>query len=137
LTKQRELVLKIVKDSGMHLSAEGVYLRACRTMPSIVKATVYNNLNYLTTNGLIRRVKIHGGPDLFDGTLSPHEHLVCDVCGKVSDLSLEDIKDRLERAAHVNLTGYELTLHYVCTECQARQHAGGLGGTAEAVHHEH
>ena len=122
MTKQRELVLKIVRDDPSHLTAEEVFNLARQQMPTIVRATVYNNLNYLSENGLIRRVRMHGGPDRFDGVLEPHEHLVCDVCGKVSDLSIKDIEELLARESHIKLTGYELTLHYVCPDCRARQH---------------
>lgn len=67
----------------------------------MVRATVYNNLNYLSENGLIRRVRMHGGPDHFDGVLESHEHLVCDVCGKISDLSIKDIRGASRpRVAH-------------------------------------
>ena len=76
MTKQRELILAIVRDNPSHLTAEDVFDLARQQMPTIVRATVYNNLNYLSENGLIRRVRMHGGPDRFDGVLEPHEHLV-------------------------------------------------------------
>jgi Fur family peroxide stress response transcriptional regulator len=63
VTKQRQLVFEVVHNSCEHLTAEQVFNLAKEQMPTIVMATVYNNLNALTDCGLLRRVSIHGEPD--------------------------------------------------------------------------
>ena len=47
MTKQRQLVLSVIQQSEKHLSAEEVYVLVKKQLPSIVLATVYNNLNAL------------------------------------------------------------------------------------------
>lgn len=118
MTRQRKLVLSIIKNSDDHLTAEETFKLAKRQMPSIVFATIYNNLNALTELGLIRRVKVSNGADCYDRTLSPHEHLICDCCGKLTDVLLGDLLESFENQTKVALTGYEINLHYICPDCK-------------------
>ncbi len=118
MTKQRQLVYDVVHNSCEHLTAEQVYVMAKEQMPSIVMATVYNNLNALTENGELRRVSIHGEPDRFDRPEVPHEHLKCDKCGNIHDLLIGDMHDKLKSWSGVDITNYELNMHYICDKCR-------------------
>lgn len=120
MTKQRALIYQIVKESSRHLTAEEIFALALAKMPSIVRATVYNNLNALTEQGLIRRVKAFGQPDRYDRNLSEHDHLICEGCGKISDITIGDLKQELSERAGIEITGYELNLHYLCPACRSR-----------------
>lgn len=120
MTKKRSLIWKILKHAqaeGHHLSAEEVYFQAKREDPEIVMATVYNNLNALDAEGVIRRVRRSGGPDYFDGNTATHDHMVCDRCGRIQDVSLGDFAADLQRRLGTKITGYELNIHYVCDKC--------------------
>ncbi len=119
MTRQRQLVYDIVHNSCEHLTAEQVFAMAKEQMPSIVMATVYNNLNKLTDSGLLRRVSIHGEPDRYDRPEVPHEHLKCDKCGEVHDLWLDDMFEKLSDWSGISITSYELNLHYICDNCRS------------------
>ena len=56
----------------------------------VVLATVYNNLNKLQKEELIRRVSTEGMPDRYD-RVEKHNHLVCRCCGKLTDISLKGL----------------------------------------------
>jgi Fe2+ or Zn2+ uptake regulation protein len=118
MTKQRKLIFDIVNSSCVHPTAEQVYFLAKEQMPTIVMATVYNNLNTLTSEGLIRRISIHGDPDRYDGIKKEHEHLKCDICGAVTDTFMGGILNDLNNRTGVELTSYELNMHYVCDKCR-------------------
>lgn len=120
MTKQRRLILEILRNSHSHLTAEQVFERAKVAMPGIVRATIYNNLNALTLSRTIKRVKVFDGADSFDANTAPHDHLTCEVCGKLQDVILPNIKQTLEKKTGLHITDYELNLHYVCDECQKR-----------------
>lgn len=117
MTKQKQLILQIVKDSDRHLTAAQVYDEAKKVMPKTVMATVYNNLNGLVSENLIRRVKISGQPDHYDRLVTPHEHLICEKCEKISDITLGDLKRQFSKKSGVTVNSYELNLYYVCPEC--------------------
>lgn len=125
MTKQRELIYTIIQNSDRHLSADEVYIQAKRQMPGIVLATVYNSLNYLTEKGMIRRIRIYGDSDRYDHVLTMHEHLICDRCGELSDITLGDLQQTLRNKTGIEITGYELNLHYICPKCRRKEEADG------------
>lgn len=124
MTKNGRLILEILRRarvSGRHLTAEEIYLQVKQETPGIVMATVYNNLNSLAAAGMVRRVRRSGGADYFDANTEEHDHLVCDRCGKVSDITLEDFASELEQRLGAEITGYELNIHYVCDACREKE----------------
>ncbi|HQU94051.1 MAG TPA: transcriptional repressor, partial [Pyrinomonadaceae bacterium] len=53
LTKQREVVLQVIRDAHEHLTANEVFTAAKGLLPTISFATVYNSLRYLKQSGHI------------------------------------------------------------------------------------
>lgn len=82
-------------------------------------ATVYNNLNRLWEDGRIRKVSIEGMPDRYD-RIQRHDHLVCQGCGKLVDIDLGDLTQRLQTQVDVPILAYDLKLMYLCPECRSR-----------------
>ena len=119
MTKQRELILNILKQSDRHLTADEIFFLAKLKMPSIAMATIYNNLNAMNEQGIINRLHIDGVADCFDKITEPHDHLLCDQCGKITDIRLPSLADTLERELNTEIEDYELTVHYVCPECRS------------------
>jgi Fe2+ or Zn2+ uptake regulation protein len=117
MTKQRRLVYDIVRSTGEHPDAERVYRAAKERLPSIAMATVYNNLNALTEQGLLRRVRIPGRPDCYDRTTAPHDHLLCDGCGVLRDADFGGLLKELRRRSGLEIVSYDLTAHYLCPAC--------------------
>ena len=97
MTKQRKLVMDIIENSCCHPTAEQVFLKAKEQISGIAMATVYNNINYLLDEGLIRRISVIGQADRFDNVRIPHEHIKCDKCNKITDIFLGDMLDELVR----------------------------------------
>ena len=118
MTKQRELILTILKQSDRHLTADEIFFLAKLKMPSIAMATIYNNLNAMNELGMIKRLHIDGVADCFDKITEPHDHLLCDKCGKITDLHLPSLSTMLESQINSPIEDYELTVHYICPECK-------------------
>ncbi len=118
MTKQRELILSILTQSDRHLTADEIFFLAKLKMPSIAMATVYNNLNAMNDAGLIHRLHIDGAADCFDKITEPHDHLLCDGCGKISDFHLPALATSLEETLGHPILSYDLTVHYLCPECR-------------------
>lgn len=85
-SKQRNAILKIVKDRFDHPGAEDVYREVKKQMPDIGLATVYRNLHLLKEQGLIRSIPQGNGAERFDGRTEDHFHAICRSCGKLIDL---------------------------------------------------
>lgn len=118
MTKQRELILSILRQSDRHLTADEIFFLAKLKMPSIAMATVYNNLNAMNEAGIVNRLHIDGVADCFDKITEPHDHLLCDRCGKITDIRLPQLAGEIERSLGTEIEDYELTVHYVCDECR-------------------
>ena len=124
MTKNARYILEIINNSTEHLTTEQIYLRLREKNAKAVLATVYNNLSSLYEQGLIRKVCVEGCPDRYDKTVR-HDHLVCKKCGKLSDITLEDPTERLQKQIGVPMISYDLKINYICTECLAKEKEHG------------
>lgn len=120
MTKNAKYILEMINSSNNHLTAEQIYLLLKEQNQSIAQATVYNNLSYLYKQGLIRKISVEGYPDRYDKILR-HEHLVCRRCGKLSDILLEDLTEKLQSQIGVSMLSYDLKINYICDECLQKE----------------
>ena len=119
VTKYAKEILEIVESSYSHMTAEQVFEQLQKTYPTVVLATVYNNLNRLWEENRIRKVSVEGMPDRYD-RIQRHDHLVCKKCGKLLDIDLGDLTMQLEKKAGIPILSYDLKLLYLCEECRKK-----------------
>jgi len=121
LTKQRQAVLQVIRESDEHLTANEVFERARQLLPGIAFATVYNSLRYLKNEALIGEVRFGADCTRYDRTLKRHDHAICNDCGKLVDLELkipdELIKEAAKRSKY-EPGSVEVTLRGLCPECK-------------------
>lgn len=120
MTKQRELILGILSQSDRHLTADEIFFLAKLKMSTIAMATVYNNLNAMSDAGVIHRLRVDGGADRFSAVSEPHDHVVCDVCGRITDLRLPRLKADLEKQLRTSIDSYDLVIHSTCPACRRK-----------------
>ncbi len=116
--RYRALILQLLRQCDGHPTAEQLYLQVKEVQPTIAMATVYNNLAALVQDGLIRRVRIPDQADRYDKTMTPHDHLICDRCGRLADIQLGDFSRALEERLGIPVESYDLSVHYVCPDCR-------------------
>jgi Fur family ferric uptake transcriptional regulator len=86
VTAQRLAVLRAV-SSEPHVSADRVAEVVRGEIGAISLQSVYDALNVLVTEGLIRRIQPAGSPARFEDRVGDnHHHLICRVCGRVVDV---------------------------------------------------
>ena len=125
MTKYGTKILEIVSASRSHMTAEEIFYALRQTYPTVVLATVYNNLNRLWQEDLIRKVSVEGMPDRYDRILR-HDHLVCKSCGRLLDIDLGDLTAQLEEKAGITILSYDLKLTYLCEECRKKISTKGM-----------
>ena len=121
LTRQREVVLRVIRDANAHPTASEVFSAAKSLLPSISFATVYNSLRYLKEAGHIAEIKFGDGASRFDRTTHRHDHAICTVCGKLVDIEMDVPADILKRAARYSKfkpESIEFTLRGKCPDCK-------------------
>ena len=120
LTKARGAVLRVIRRSSEHLTANEVFVDARRDLPSISFATVYNSLRYLREAGLIAEIQFGNGASRFDRMTSRHDHAICTQCGTLVDIEMEVPEEILKRAAKESRfkpERLEFTLRGKCPDC--------------------
>jgi Fe2+ or Zn2+ uptake regulation protein len=120
LTKQREVVLQVIRDAEQHLTANEVFVNAKQLLPSISFATVYNSLRFLKDAGHIAEIQFGNGASRFDRITSRHDHAICTRCGKLVDIEMEHPKELVNQAAkfsNFKPESLEFTLRGICPEC--------------------
>ena len=119
-TRQRDVVLSVVRSTMDHPSADWVYRQARRLLPHISLGTVYRNLKRLAADGLIREMHAGGQGTRFDGNTGDHPHVRCVGCGRVNDLPLSVDTSREEaaaRALNFRILGHHVEIQGVCAQC--------------------
>jgi Fur family ferric uptake transcriptional regulator len=76
LSRQRQLILRLLWDTNEHLSASAIYDRLRQQGKDIGHTSVYQNLDVLAKAGVIERVEKAGGCLYSHQTLS-HSHVYC------------------------------------------------------------
>ena len=120
LTKQREVVLRVIRESEEHLTATEVFNEARGILPGISVATVYNSLRYLKQEGLIGEVRFAVDAARYDRKLERHDHALCRGCGKLVDLEMAIPPALIEEASALSrfaAESLEMTLHGLCPGC--------------------
>jgi Fur family transcriptional regulator, peroxide stress response regulator len=120
LTKQREVVLQVIRDEPEHLTANEVFDKAKQLLPGISFATVYNSLRYLKDAGHIAEISFGNGASRFDSMTSRHDHAICTKCGKLVDMELDLPAELVSLAAEFSRfkpESLELMLRGVCPDC--------------------
>jgi Fur family transcriptional regulator, peroxide stress response regulator len=123
LTKQREVVLRVIRDSYDHMTANDVFGAAKQLLPGISFATVYNSLRFLKEAGHIAEIQFGNGASRFDRMTTRHDHAICTECGKLADIEMEHPEDLIDTAARISKfkpRSLEFTLRGICPECSGK-----------------
>ena len=105
-----------------HPTATEVFLRVQKRMPSISLATVYNCLETMTGNGLVKAVHVDREPTRFCANLHEHGHFHCTGCGHVTDIEFSSTPGGREMQNWTLPPGFlvtqqDVSLRGLCADC--------------------
>ncbi len=125
VTLPRIKILELLENAdNHHMSAEDVYRALAEQGEDVGLATVYRVLTQFEQAGIVERHSFENNLSVFEIVQEEHhDHLVCDVCGKIVEFKNRLIEDEQRRVAEQNgfkLAGHSLVLYGVCdsSECQ-------------------
>ena len=75
MTRQRAIILEVIRSDMCHHTADEIFSLAKKRLPSISRATVYNNLKALEEEKIIRRINGEDGIARYDRSYILHGHL--------------------------------------------------------------
>jgi len=119
MTNQREMILRELKKSRKHLTADELYERVKKFMPRISLATVYRNLEILSEAQIIRKLEISGRQKRFDSELAEHDHIYCVQCHRIENLDIGENQINLDAVdtKGYTITGRRLEVTGLCPKC--------------------
>ena len=120
-SKQREVILKTLREHPVHPTADELYAVLKSEIPSISLATVYRNLNLLAEKGIIKKIECLCGSSHFDHNIHRHYHFICNKCNKIYDISGDvagDIEMNASAATGLEITDHDISFRGICTACQ-------------------
>ncbi len=92
-SKQRDAILEVLHSTKAHPTADAIYAEVRKKIPNISLGTVYRNLAKLSEDNTIIKVNAGTGVEHFDGTPTPHYHVVCTECGAIDDIDAEPLEE--------------------------------------------
>ena len=95
-------------------------------------STVYRTLDLLEKGGFVESLDTGQGGLVYEHVLGHkhHDHMICEVCGRIEEFHeerIEQLQDEAARARGFQVTGHVHRLKGICKVCVARlRREGGL-----------
>lgn len=123
LTRQRQLVLRVLQESDEHLDAETLYQQVKRRDQRISLATVYRTLSVLKELGLVEEHRLGEEHGHFEAVQDvPHYHFTCVACGRVIEFEAPEVTEvvrTFRQQEQASVTDVHLLLSGFCSRCRS------------------
>ena len=121
-TRQRALILKIIRQGRGHLDADEVYRRAREKEPRLSLSTVYRSLQKLKELGLVDELHFDENHHHYEvKSTSEHHHLMCLNCGQVIEIDYplaRYVKKTVNEAKDFDIIEAEVHMSGYCPKCR-------------------
>ena len=122
LTEPRQHILTVVLEMRGHFEAEEVLEALRRRGRRVGKATVYRTLPLLVSGGVLRQVRFDARQAHYEQAFGdpPHDHIVCQRCGRIIEFAADEIvelRNRIAREHHFHVVSHRFQLSGLCWEC--------------------
>lgn len=137
-TVQRRVVLEALFAGSRHVTAEELTASVQADHPEIARSTVYRVLEALERQGVVRHAHMGHGPAVYHLGDDDHLHLVCEACGKVTEVPEAEFArfaDLLARRYHFSAAPHHFAVNGRCTGCASkppRRHSGNQSQSNES-----
>jgi Fe2+ or Zn2+ uptake regulation protein len=120
-TKQREAILRVLRNTRSHPTADQIYDEVRKEIQNISKGTVYRNLQVLQEDGTVSELNLNGTLSRFEAKQDSHYHFRCEQCGRVFDLDEpvnKELDERVARRTGFKVSSHQLEFRGLCKDCQ-------------------
>ncbi|MGF3067109.1 Fur family transcriptional regulator [Facklamia sp. P13055] len=124
ITPQRRAILKTILTKVKHPSVEEIYQQVQQDYPQMSLATVYNNVRAFVNAGILQELNIDEKTKHYDINVHPHGHTICEACGKIEDVFLNqfnDIYTEIKELGKFKVRAMEVSFYGFCQECYEKE----------------
>jgi len=121
-TKQKQLILTILKESNKPMSINEIYSKVVEKLPKIAKSTIYRNIDTLLNQNLIDKYHLNDSEVFYRIKADSHEHkhiVICEDCNRVFDLPscpIHEIENTMEEEGFI-IKKHQIQITGVCKDC--------------------
>lgn len=122
-SKQRGIILRVLKRARTHLTATEIYDAERNDLPNISLGTVYRNLKIMGQRGDIDVLNFDGSLARFGNNSYPHAHFKCDECDAIFDVEdpiIDEVYKELERTEGHSIFTHQLQFTGLCQNCKSK-----------------
>lgn len=127
VTGPRLLVYQTLERLGGHHSADEIAGAITDAGPGLPRTSVYNALKALVDVGLVQVVDAGPGTTLYEVRREDHHHLLCRICGQLSDVPGGQQLDGILQAGAPGavIESAQVLLRGICAVCTGGKAANG------------
>lgn len=121
LTPQRRLIIELIHERPVCLTAEDIIAYVQERMPGVNKSTVYRTLELLEKADCVYKSEMEGRTVYYHAEEHHHHHLVCEKCGKTVQCDEEimvPVEKELSRKYGFEAHLEHLVITGLCKECR-------------------
>ena len=123
-TKQREAVLRVLRNTWSHPTVDQIYDEVRKNIPNISKGTVYRNLQVLQEDSAVTELRLNGTISRYEVKQKSHYHFRCEQCGRVSDIDMpvdRELDQQVAKRTGLKISYHQLEFRGLCKDCQNKQ----------------
>jgi Fe2+ or Zn2+ uptake regulation protein len=118
VTTARRAIVHALLDHEGHPTAEELTARVHAAHPDVDKSTVYRFLDELERLDVVDHVHLGHGPAVYHLATDAHQHLVCEVCGDVTEVPASVLS--AFRRTLLSQFGFELDVRHFALQGRCR-----------------
>jgi Fur family transcriptional regulator, peroxide stress response regulator len=123
-TAQRAAIMQYLKNNRHHPNVTDIYNNVSKKLSTISMTTIYNTVDLLKKDGLISELPARNEEGRrFDPNPTPHDHLICSICGTIVDIDIDVDHSLLlneEQQKGFEIDEVSLNVLGVCPNCKKK-----------------
>lgn len=123
LTKQRQIIIDTLLNFSQPVTAQEIHKYLKNKKIAVDLTSVYRTLNLLSKMDIIRMAEFGEGKKRYEIIKKDdhHHHFVCDNCGSIKDIVIDEEKKilaGLKKRNNFQIKRHSLEFFGICVECR-------------------
>ena len=119
---QRIEIMRYLLTHPTHPTIDEIFMELKKRIPTVSRTTIYSTLRMFSEKGGALMITIDEHHVCYDGTITPHAHFSCKVCGRVFDMP--DMQPPTPQSTAIegfSIDDAQLYYKGVCADCQRKR----------------